>query len=508
MKIQEKENAEGTLWRETWEAYTACTKSLWKKYPEVLAAGFGLTYPYYPLEEPGSGRKTRVSSFRQSTSFILHPHKNRVGLTKCDIVLFHSSSKPGAQGPITALADRLTRRGYRCAVFSSSDMHLWQRDNSNPAEIQIVAVDDYKQRFIKGSGYLSSLKKWGRSAYISFKLLSRIRREAPAALSNLFTEPSKTIHQLLLSSHRLAAANEMLKQLEPSLLITMHERLPIISEVLLAKQSLNTPKILYHYEEPLIQSYPVISKTVLVWNKTAEAELLKFAGTETHPDISIVGNYEIDSILEGIRSRKPFSVAEEDFRKKTRGKPVLLYLSQYGQLGAGFTKSPREATEWLEYAAEHCPEWCFIIKPRPFHYNKNEPGSESLVRHDNVLISPEEMTMAQLLRWPSVKVVASIYSTGLCAAAGAGKTALRLLVPHRKEAHPVIDEVAACIDSPEALVKALNDLHQARQEVDIINTSIDREDPRFPYRGHTIERMEELCLKFLASNNRREYGDK
>jgi hypothetical protein len=497
MKIKEKEDAEGTLWREIWQTYITSTRSLWSKYPEVLAAGFGLTRPYSPLNGQDSDRKNWWVSFRKSISFVLHPLKNRSGLPRCDVTLFHSSSKPGAKGPITALAGRLVRRGYRCAVFSSSDMHIWEKDPSMPDGIKLTAVIDYKQRFSKGSGYLSSFRKVCRSAYITAVLLITIRQKAPSAFGDLFSNPLEILYQLLLSCQRLAAAGEMLKQFKPRVLITMHERLPIISEVLLSKEAADIPKILYHYEEPLIQSIPVLSKTVWVWNQTAENELIKFIKDDARPDISITGNYEIDQVLETSALQDAAAESELVYRRKIGEKPVLLYLSQYGQLGSGFVKSPAEAAAWLEYAAAHCPGWHFIIKPRPFHYDKAEPGAELTKKYDNVSISPEEIPMARLLMWTNVAIVASIYSTGLYVAAGAGRTAVRLLVPHRREALPLIDGVSTSINTPEDLVKLLNNFVWPQKGTALAGDVTNNEDPRFPYRGHTIDRIERLCLEQL-----------
>jgi len=477
MRINEKEGAEGTLWRELWGAYIEATKSLWSKFPEVLAGGFYLISPYHSAFGLKTKMRNCILFIQFIILFVLHPLKLNFTFDPCDAVIFCSSTKPSIQESMLPLVARLVKRGYRCAVITSSNMYIWVADVY--PKISITTIVNFRKRLTYGYNRVSSFKIFCRALLITAILYAQIIRKHPLDFTKLLHNPLKVLYMMMMSSHKLSVAGDILRQLKPRLMVTMQERLPIAAELLLSKEADKFYKILYHYEEPMIFSAPIISQEVCVWNQTMIDELLKVS--DRTPTYTIVGSQEISNAL---INTKVISSGD---------KPVFLYLSQFGQLNDGFTEAPREAMSWIEYAAKECSDWYFVIKRRAFHYDVVDPGAEKL-KYDNVFIPDEKMDFNLCMRWSNVAVVGSIYSMGLFTVAGIGKESFRLLVPHRTNKHPIIDEISTPVHSKEELVKLLKNFTRGK-----ISMKDLKEDSRFPYRGQTLNRMESLCLKHLGN---------
>ena len=217
---EEKEGSEGTLWFGTWEAYATATRLLWARFPETLAAGFRLR----ATRPPRGMRRTAKAwafSLREIARFVLRPRALRSTLSPCDVVLFHSSSKPSIQGPMTGLAARLTRSGLSCAVLSSTQGQIWRRDASSSSGIARAEIDYFSDSFEFGRNRLSSLLLLPRAVLAAVALFAAIVSRPSLSLGHIFANPFDVVYRLMRSRHRLTVADEMLGQLSPRLAVTM-----------------------------------------------------------------------------------------------------------------------------------------------------------------------------------------------------------------------------------------------------------------------------------------------
>ena len=501
MSITEDAKEEGTLWRKTWETYLDVTQPLWKNHPEILAAGWRLVYPYRPSSSPKQTVKSIIRTLREIARYVIRTDSRPLGLARCDALFYYTSpKKPGSIGPIEKLVARLTRRGYVCAVLSSKKMTIRKQVDPCSDEISIIPVTDYEHRMKVGFDRHLSLRRLCRALVATMSLYLQIIKRRATGLIRYLPHPIDVFYQLLMSVHRFDYAHRLLQETTPRLMITMIERKPMISELVLCNDARNLHKVLYHYDLAISLFGPIHSNEIWAWNSTAAREILAkevspFIPDSRKPTFNIVGNAEIEDALE--EASDDHTKTEKGLQNRIGNRPVLLYLSQYGPFGSGFARSPAEAIRWIGYAVRKCPEWHFIIKTRPLHHDKTDPRAEKLLGYDNVTISRGETTFKQFLRWKNKMVVCGIWSIGLYVAAGASKIVLRFLVPSHQVSYSVMDEVTIPVRSQEALVHILRDLHKNGGEYDSGTALGHVEDLRFPYRGRTIDRMESLCLECL-----------
>lgn len=469
----------------TWQAYKAATRSHWERWPQFLAAGYSIVLS----QSVENGLAGKMGAFRKSlwtaARFLKYSGRPRLSLPPCDALLFHASDKPSAQPATDLLAERLTRKGFRCAVVSPSAIRVSVAGEDGDGS-DGLAHDQWTRSGLGRLRALALLIGSVRATVVLLALLWRRDRQVTSfVLDHLFE-----VWRLLLASSSLTyAVDRLVNRLSPRLLIVNENRVPLASELLLSPASKGAHKVFFCNELPLVTQEPFLADEVWVWNQTVADSFRRVATDGTAPTFSVVGNAESDLAVAVPLDGEGAS----EVRRQAERRPVLLFLSQYlSRNRLNLEDLTKEAVEWLYHAARERPDWYFVFKTRPSHHQVTAPWLERFSELENAAISRDEATFAEFLGWDNLAAVASFRSTGLYVAASLGKPALRFLVSSAQPPIPVIDEIATAVHSPGELVDVIAGL-----DVRGGGSSM-AEDKRFPYRGATLNRMESLSLERLG----------
>ena len=481
---QEVDQIPNPLSYERVSKFKAVIKSYSKRYPEFLALSLELS-----MIEQATFTET-LDVLKRMFDFVFRAKKPVVFLNSCHVLLFHSSTKPAYWPAMGFLADRLARKGFACTLISSSRMET-RRINSS-GEISVESILDYRAWRKFGLGRFQAFKvilRGLRAMLVLFLLaLSKDRQ----VLVNLLRDPIAVWYHLMMSAHRFALSRYLLNELRPRLLLVNHERVPLGAELVMSPAPFSTLKVQVCNEPPHHVILPFLSDEVWVWNDMAARLVEQVIPDGSEPRIEVIGSSEVDVALQP--PELP-SEAEIELRQITDGKPALLLLSEYfpgvSHAHHDYPLS-KKVLAWLAIAAKQCPEWYFILKPRQHKLGQRPPGTEFLEGLPNFSISDREIPYRQLLNWDNLIAVAAVSSSGLFAAAGVGKTAIRLAVTNNRYCWPVIEDVSIVVNKHQELVQVLKNIGAEPMVSD--------DDQHFPYRGRTIERMEQLCLERLKHN--------
>lgn len=343
-------------------------------------------------------------------------------------------------------------------------------------------------------GFWDQLQSVFLSLWNTFILYVLVWHRDRQLLGKVLGNPLNVWYELLSSALRLKSATLLLHQLRPKLIITNGEHLRIASELLLSEAADNAHKIWFFNENPLPGLVPTLSDEVWVWNKSIVDAFEEIKPPNTSIKYEIIGKPEIDFALQTPQHR----MSEEDtLREQAQGRRTLLFLSGYVDSKAHqLEELTRESLRWVAGAARLCPDWCFVFKARPGMQGLQVPGIELFADLPNCIIPESDISLRRFLSWDNLLVIAANSSTGLLVAAGVGKMALRLWASSLSEPLPVTDPASIPIHSLDALAETLLNFDAAFSQYQ--RSLEDREEALFPYRGRSVQRMENLCLQRLG----------
>jgi len=465
-----------------WRAWLSATAPLWARFPEVLAVGQRLCFPIPPNQSLLSVAAGIPRSLRGLLGFLLRVRPLPPLDARHDVLLCCHSVTANARAPVLALADRLRRDGTACLV--------WTPDGANP-EAGGPAGEEFDRLMVHPWSRLLALGLLARSALAAL-LVGTVLLGGKWELIDLCLDPFRLWHELARSAHRIRAARLVLERGGVRLILVTHERFPPAAEFLPAARAAGLATLLYHHAAPSIYDLPVLSDEVLVWNDTDAGVLAGLCSGPGTPRLTIAGNAEVDLVLDGTLGAGDADQAGGPWRRAAADRPVLLFLSQYLAADPVMAEATAGCVGWISRAAERCPSWFFLVKERDYddEIRKLMRRSGALER-ENVGVVSREASYAALLRREEILAVAAFCSAGLFVAAGCGKRTLRLLpVPLHYE-DTVQDRVVEDVRSPEDLVRRLEEPRAGAP------AETDRTDLEFPFRGRTLERIQEICLRRL-----------
>ena len=467
------------------EAFCQATCSYWKDRPVFFAIKHNIVF------SARRGFRTALHALLGwVTATLAQAVETSMFVPTCDVLLYYSAAKPNSQPAMEDLANRLARKGLQCALIRAATMEILGQDDSG--QVKRTPVPEYSKLFVHGVSRRQNWQTLLSSLWDAFLLSALVLRRDPSLFKKILWNPLNVWYELLTGAHRLAAANWLLDQIRPRLIVTNGEHIPIASEILLSREAGRAVKIWLCNEQPNPDLKPTLFDEVWVWNQYVADEYRRSLSSREAVKFEAVGRAEIDFVLQG----SEVSEAEEQLRQQVGGKRVVLFLSEFipnheVQMG-GVTE---EALRWIGDASRHCPDWRFVYKSRPLHHGEQTPGLELIAQTPNCIIPSSEISLRSLLNWDNVLVVAAVSSSGLFVAAGTGKLAIRLLVSSQSTPRPIIDRISIPINSPVELRELLLDFD--RQQIVYHDRTHVQQEALFPYRGHVLDRMESLCLQHL-----------
>lgn len=465
--------------------YLKAVEPLWKKIPIFFATRFPIILSSH------KGIKHKFKSlhniYKWCISHYYLAENLNLNLPKSDVLLYYSSVKPNWYPATEVLAINLSHKGLCCALITRNKI-----DILNGRKIKSTSTNNFIRLSFSleklTTGKFRSSQIFFRSIYYSIILYVQIFLNKPILITTILNNPFQVWYEMLLSLERTVISDYILAQLKPKVILTNGDHLPLAAEIIQSKYAKSAHKIWFFNELPYADMLPIFSDEVWVWNKHVVDVFKKIIPRRSKTKFNIIGRPEIDFTL-----RRPNQLLEENkLFQQTKSKNVLLFISEYieGHIFNTYEMT-KEAINWLAYAANLCPNWYFVYKSRPHHHNDDIPGTEFIKNLKNFIVPKTSINLKDYLNWPNTKVVASCSSTGLFVAAGCGIEAFRLKVSAKSFPMSIIDEVSTIIDSPDQLIKLLNDIDNNRLKLSKFDPEI------FPYKGKTLQRMKMLCLHHL-----------
>ncbi|HEB72926.1 MAG TPA: hypothetical protein ENI77_09945 [Nitrospirae bacterium] len=468
------------------DAYKKLVRPIWDEYPELksyvrMFIGF--------QENPCSFPET-YKAILNLLKYVILARKPNSSLPHCDALLFYSGNKPHSAPATTELAERIGRAGYLCALLNNKTMKIYESDGT--LGIKTKSFPDYGQWVKYGSSFTGSIKVIGRALRVFFILAFSAYKNDREILRLIRNNVFGLIETLVRATHLIEIANMLLAGLDPRVVMVNHELVPIGGELIRSKTGKDIRKILF-FNDGTQKTWmePCYSDQAWVWNEVV-AENFKEALSGGHvPEIKIIGSSELENSL---RIPDDRSDHEKDLMQWTGGRKVFLFLSEYfgyeSIRGKIYTQA---ALQWLHFAAERSPNWCFIYKRRPGH--KSIPSLseiKALEALDNFAVAPYTIEYKQYLSWRNLCAVGSIGSSGMFIASGAGKVTIRFDVVDDSWCEVASKKTSLSICSGEDLLSYLTRIELGENLIPQQSYEI-----FFPYAGRTIDRMEELMVEHL-----------
>lgn len=467
------------------EAFCQATYSYWKDKPVFFAIKHSIVF-----SARRSFRTALHSLFGWIAATLVQFVETSMLVPTCDVLLYYSAAKPNSQPAMEELASRLAQKGLQCALVRATTMEILSHDDSG--QVKRTPVPECSRLFVHGMSRRQNWRTLLSSLYDAFLLSALVLRRDPALFKKVLWNPLNVWYEVLTSAHRLAAANWLLDQIRPQLIITNGEHIPIASEILLSREAGRSVKIWLCNEQPNPDLKPTLFDEVWVWNQYVADEYRRSLASRDAVKFEVIGRAEIDFVLQGSEA----SEAEEQLRQQVGGNRVVLFLSEFipdHEVRMG--EVTEEALRWIADASRHCPDWRFVYKSRPLHHGERTPGLELIAQTPNCIIPNSDISLRSLLNWDNILVVTAVSSSGLFVAAGVGKLAIRLLVSSQSTPRPIIDRVSIPVNSPVELSELLLDFD--RQQIAHHDRTHAYQATLFPYRGHVLDRMESLCRQLL-----------
>jgi hypothetical protein len=480
-----------------WSAYREATRSKWKKNPVFLTAGYILITSEPLRSNVVSVFKSGITALTNTLKFLKNSGTVTPIIDSCDALIFRSSNKPSTEAPTNILAQRLAASGFRCAVIEGSrKLSIWEPESKTAVDPRATEIANYSTWLSSSSSRLRATSLILRSVFDATALIMLLLLRGGSARAVLKIGPFNIWLQLLMSNRRLEASKEILRVMNPRLLLINSERVPVGAELVNASSGTRTRKILFMNELPLPAVVPVLSDEAWVWNKSVVDSIGEASSDYPTPKLATIGSAELDVVR---RSSTMPNDSEETLRQWANDSPVFLFIVDYYESKLRDTKDlAAEAHRWVHHTAVQHPTWKFIFKTRPVHHEIELPGLGSLTDLDNMLISRGDVDLERFLNWKNLAAVGGYSSTALYVAAGTGVPVFRFRISRHQFDIPVIDEVTFPIKSEIQLDEAIYDLSSDDQPLHDRRTLVEDEDSNFPHLRLTLEIMENRCLEILS----------
>lgn len=468
------------------DAYKSVVREYWGVYPELYLPLFSFIITQV---EPVSWQKY-FYYVKRIGGFILKAKPPSVSLKKADAILFYSTSKPSYGPAMDELADRLVKSGR--SVFTMTNKHLFWKNRTVDGAVDSQWQDGYKDWLVYGFSPFQALRALFRGLRISFLLWRNTRIKAPAIYRRICNNPLGALYESMRSAHLFHLMGWLIRNADPKLIISHHEHLPIANHLLLAQETRGRKTVLFFNENPIpVLMEPACADETWVWNK-AVGELLLAAQVDHKTDYKVVGSSELTYILQ--ESGDPCA-EEKELLTCIGDRKVVLFLSEYVSSDTiGGAALNDTALSWLRQATLSVPDIIFLYKQRPGQNNENPPGIRHGGESSNFIIAPGSIELKRILRWDNVIAVIGCFTTAMLVSLGVGKPTLRLCLGDDGLIGPTTLLLSIAIHSGDDLslwVRRIADGEMPPQ--------CDTYDEHFPYRGTTIDRMEELCLNYMET---------
>lgn len=425
---------------------------LQSKKPELLATRFTL---FWNIDWRLRGVLKSIRSILESLiKLFMRSGRITDSLGRSDVFIFYSSNKPNWQPALDSLAHQLSEDGITCRVVTPKILE--------PLKTNIVGA---------AAGLFDLLA----SFWITLGIFLTTVIQLPQVFFIFIRNPIGVWNEIWSSRLRMRTVRCLMKQIQPSLIITNGDHLAWGSELALMAPK-GCHKIWFFNEWPTSDMLPFISDEVWVWNETAKKTFESLASDSLQTTINVVGRPEVDFCRRGA-DRIP-------------SQPIFVFLSEY--IWNPFLKMEaltQEAFRWIAEAAQQLPHWKFIVKSRPMQQHLRIPGVSLLEGLPNVFIPSEEKDLFSYLEDPNVVSLGACASSGLLVAAACGKHPFRFLISSNQIKLPVLDEVVTSISSTDHFITELKLIEKSNYAPKIYNNK----NVLFPYQGEAVARMKSLC---------------
>jgi len=439
-----------------------------------------------------------VGSIANSTKSIFYSIKNLFNRTKnvhanndisckSDFLLYHSSNKPNVGPPLVELANRLVNKGFTVSLMNTEQVNSIYIDVVSGKVVNIMRefkfyTNPLKLLFIAIRAVLWYMKLYRMALVADMPYICKMQVKYPFSVW----------YELVISAVRSQVIDKTLDIHNPLIIITNTEASPISAELLLSKKSMHKYKILFSNDVPLNNIFPGLSDEIWVWNERCISEIMNRYTFKKVPLISVIGNSQFDFIEKIDNSQD----SGDRLSEITKGKITFLYLSNYISGNFDYLLENKVA-DILYEVAKLCPDMRFIFKTRP---NKGKIEHincfDKMSKLNNMLfLSGEEYSFYELMNHKDIVYVASFLSSGLYIASGCGKVTLRAVYSEEmdelcKDEYAYIYEKSIPFRSAKDLIGILK--IQSNGEKRFMNNTL----KDFPYKGKTIDKMEELCTSY------------
>lgn len=483
MKTEIKEEPILKLWR----AYINVTKASWSQHPALLTSGFSaLLHPRLT-----SGLYLVVRDYYVSLKCILkHVFGSGVGkvcVPGVDVLLFASTNKPSFMPATRELAVRLVNNARRCTLLSLQNMTTFEYAENGCSEMAVPHYDRWLYGRMSFTSFLGCCTKTTfLTFYICLKSLTTWTL-TPYFLTHLF----QVWVDVYASLHRFSVLRDILIQAKPKLVVVNHERVPVAAELIALAKEMGIHTVLFTNEWPTVELEPVVSDEVWVWNEHSRRLLKEVVGSATAHKISVVGIAELDFAIS--QNNVP-TLNGQLLHKELSGRSTIVYLSQMVSQRVDDRITAKIIEILYSFAKKH-PEWALIYKSRPGKNESNSKVVAQLKGLNNVFMADAKITLAELLNMDNVKAVAALNSSGLVIGVGMKKMACRFVVPGEVAEYPLLNQLSRPIATVSDLEAALSDALSGSYDSHIHAPLEDM----FPYRGLTVGRMEQECIRHLLN---------
>ena len=294
--------------------YVTCTSAINNQYQEINCSAMNCVLAETTL-------RTNVKAILRTFNLLILSLRPSISeYPKCDVVLFNSSNKPSFGPAITNLAERLAKKGFRCAVLSYE-------------KINLMGPEGFRSNypltgFYRSNNFITALSSIARGTYVLLKVLLQTASN-PLIFSHIVKRIIPTWQQLIFSYNRSKEASAFLKRSSPQLIITHIEKIPIAHELVMAATRQSIPTVLFLCEHPDVLTQPICSQEVWAWNKTIASSIIKeivqFEGKQ-NKKIFVVGHHESDYIM----SKDKISLLDLGLPiNQPTGQKIFIFISEY-----------------------------------------------------------------------------------------------------------------------------------------------------------------------------------
>jgi hypothetical protein len=436
------------------------TRWLWRIFPVIkLTMVTVLTKPWSIdlFRKTLKGIPITLNSIPFETAYC-HP-------AQAEVIIAYSSEKPSWYPALKDLAVRLTQSGI--------NSYLIQRGKFSP----VLYAEHQGIENVNRIGLVEKVNALVKSLFCCL-LVSLILMTSSQTLHILLKTPLM-FSEMIRSYLRIGHIRKVLRRVQPKIVITNGEHLPICSELMFCAKETGSYTIWFYNEWPQSGFIPYLANEAWTWNFVSKNAIQRVIANPTKPMLVITGHAESDYNDHIYHD----SNIDEDLEWiNSSGRPLLIFLLDYNGKGEKSAAAAGKALEIIHEVALSCSQWSFLIKPKVFQFKGHLPGEDLFSNLDNCRVLHKKSSLGPFLKNKQTRVIVSCQSSGLIAAAGHEKTALRLVIPG-------VDEPLEYIDSLSLKVKSSNEIEFILKHVDDYSRPSYDSEKLFPYKGKVVDNM-------------------